>query len=220
MEPSLPCQHTDDVTRLIDTHIDTEAQLEHLQLWLPIDRPIITGRGGLLAGTGLLSVLAAIGFALSIESLLLGSLVMNTNQILLLMIVILIMVSLIALTTRDVVERLGERLVDRYRPIRSRRERLTLTQRMLRSDEFELSLDSVQAVSLEQQRFTTTLSARTQLGDIIIAQHSSKAAMKALGTVIAKQAERCRQGARESGQDPDRPGAIPHRLEALRLSST
>ena len=155
----------------------------------------------------------------SAKSVWFGSMVMDANQLLIILFAILSMLSVTVLATRDVIERLGERLVDRYRPLRARREKLTLTQHMVLTERAELGLDTIQSVSIERQRFTTTLIAQTAQGDVPIALHRSQQVMEMLGEVIEQQATRYRQGLRERGQDPDHPAHVPQNLQQLRLSS-
>ena len=214
----MSAQPSSDEAVLTAARIEVESELDQLQLWLPVDRPIFRGRGGLLAATIMFSALALLVMVLSAKGFILGQAAMSTNQILLIILSSLTMLSIVLLTARDVIERLGERLVDRYRPIRKRREKLVLTSRTLRTDRGLLGLDTIQSVSIEREHFTTSLIAQTATGAVPIAQHRSAMVMGALGQIIEAQSARYRQTLRVSGQDPDQPAQIPHHLQQLRQS--
>jgi hypothetical protein len=200
-------------------HIDVELQLEQLQLWLPVDRPILIGRGGLLSAMAMLAALALVIVAASPMNAWFSLAATDGHQILIITVAVIAMLSIAFLVARDVVERLVERLVDRVRPLRGRREKLSLTQHMVITEREALGLDTIQSVSIKRRRHTTTLSAHTAQGVVPIAQHRSMVVMETLGVVIEKHAARYRQTLREQGEDPDHPAQVPQPLQNLRNPS-
>ncbi|MDG1479947.1 MAG: hypothetical protein P8R54_10160 [Myxococcota bacterium] len=216
---NISSRHSKDASLLAAAHIEVEPRLDQLQLWLPIDRPIIRGRGGLLTAAGLLSALMLLIVALSSPSVLGLSETMTANQFLVMIFASLTMVSVALLAAGDTIGRLSERLVDRYRPMRARRETVTINQHLVITERDRLGLDTIQSVSIEKEWLRVTLIAHTPQGAVPIAQHRSTRVMETLGEVIVQHATRHRQGLCARGQNPDQPAEIPQRLQELRQSS-
>jgi hypothetical protein len=173
----------------------------------------------MLTAAGLLSTLMLLIAVLSIPSVLGLSETMSANQFLVIVLAILIMVSVTLLAARDTIWRLSERLIDRYRPMREHREKLTISQHLVITERARLGLDTIQSVSIEEEWLRVTLIAHTPQGAVPIAQHRSTRVMETLGEVIVQQATRHRQGLRARGQNPDQPAEIPQSLQELRQSS-
>ena len=144
---------------------------------------------------------------------------MSADLFLVIIFAIFTMISAMILAARDTIERLSERLVDRYRPMRARREKLTINQHMVITERDKLGLDAIQSVSINREWLRATLIAHTPQGPIPIAQHRSSRVIETLGEAIAQQATRHRQGVRAQGADPDHPAEIPRGLQELRQSS-
>lgn len=210
---------TDTDDALAGARIEVEAQLEQLQLWLPVDRPIIRGRGGLLTAAATLCALLLLIAGTSFMSALGGSAFMSANQILVIIFATISMLAVIVLAARDIIGRLGERVVDRYHPLRSRREQLTITQHMVQTQRAQLSLETIQSVSIEHSSGHAVLIAHTLEGKVVINQHRSRHVLEALGEVIQEQSSRSRQALCAQGEDPDRPAEIPTQLQRLRQSA-
>ena len=156
--------------------------------------------------------------ACSASSLLGFSEAMSADQFLVTIFAILTMVAVILLSARNIIERLSERLVDRYRPMRARREKLTINQHLVITERDSLPLDTIQSVSINKEWLRAALIAHTPEGEVPIAQHRSTRVLETLGKALEQQATRHRQGLRARGQDPDCPVDIPQSLEKLRTS--
>ena len=98
--------------------------------------------------------------ALSSPSVLGLSETMTANQFLVMIFASLTMVSVALLAAGDTIGRLSERLVDRYRPMRARRETVTINQHLVITERDRLGLDTIQSVSIEKEWLRVTLIAR------------------------------------------------------------
>ncbi len=157
--------------------------------------------------------------ALSTPSVLGLSETMTANQFLVIIFASLTMVSVTLLAAKDIIGRLSERLIDRYQPMRARREKVTINQHLLVTERDQLGLDTIQSVSIKREWLRVNLIAHTPQGAVPIAQHRSTRVMEALRGAIVQHATRHRQKLCARGQNPDQPAEIPERLQELRQSS-
>lgn len=200
---------------LSEANIEIETQPDRISLWLPVDRPIVTGLGGLLSAAGLglvalgvtIAALKAPALGLSLSSEVMFSAIFCGGML---------VISLIGLALRDVVVRLGERLIDMVHPLRARRERLEITQHVVRTARGPIDLSTIESLQLNKARLGSSLIAHTACGAVEVTRHRSAKVMEGLRLVLLDKARQRRKALVAQGIDPDVPESIPAALGQLR----
>ena len=207
---------------LLLTNIDVEVQPDRLSMWLPVSRPIWRGSGGLMVSlvsiAGLFGLFSGAMWVLENKirlGLPFGNILgMFLGAFSVLSLVMLISIAI--LTIKDVVARLGERAMDRSRPLRSLRQRIDLTQHTVVTAQGPIDLCSIQDLRVVEGRHSAALHARTATGSVLVAEHHSARVLNALIPTILEHTRRRRKQLVAEGIDPDEPRRIPTELSRLR----
>ena len=216
--PELPvCCTMGSMIALHQANIDHEICSDRVILWLPVDRPIVLGRGGLIAAGGLiLAAMAFIGAVLKAPEL--GILISDEAWLTAIFCGGMLMLSIAGLATRDVGMRLGERLIDRIRPLHTRRERLEITQHVVTTAHGPIDLSAIQVLVVRNTPMGTKLIGETAFGDVEVAQHRSARVLEAVMLLLQDKVQRRREVLIAQGVDPDSSERVPELLAQLRAA--
>lgn len=203
---------------LSKANIDYEIRSERVILWLPVDRPIFVGSGGLISAFCI--GLAALGFIFAANIASSQGLLFSTEAwFKAICCAGVLLLGVAGLAIRDVVERLGERLLDRVRPLRARRERIEITQHVIATANGPIELSAIQSLQVVSHPMAFKLVGRMNSGDVEVAQHRSAPVLSALQLALQEKVQRRRGVLIAAGVDPDSPGRVPAALAQLRAAS-